>query len=126
MMAQKKPLGGKPENPWSWKEELLAASANGDTQNVIRLLVYTDFLCEVGGRQFVYTEAVHSAASRGHTEIIEHFLKTGFNVDCESFSRDGREMDCYETWTPLLTEGGQDIKRKMEKALFLNWKMEKA
>ncbi len=41
----------------------------------------------------------------------------------------GFRNECYygaSQILPTIQEGGQDVKRKMEKALFLNWKMEKA
>ncbi len=36
------------------------------------------------------------------------------------------DIDLRKNSIGFYLEGGQDIKRKMEKALFLNWKMEKA
>ncbi len=97
-MAAKQSSGGKPQS--TWKTKLLNAATRGDAESVLKILTYSD-RCKLEGRNDVYTQAVHLAASGGHTQSIEYLLSTDVGVDCES--KDNRR----KTWTPLITASAE-------------------
>ncbi len=77
-------------NPVSeWKENLLTAAAEGDTETVSKLICENPYK---ENNETIYTRALHSAVRGGHTKTAEALLGADVNVDCEN----------KDTWTPIL------------------------